>query len=294
MTGGNYKILLAILIFQTLWSCTLPVKRNVDVVDDEPYLLPYETDSVMYAQGLNSSSEMLFYESTSVVNQTIFKVKERDSHYYNALTEFYSFIMKQPGYRLLQLSSGYETPASVQDLFSKKHSALEGLWIPLHYYKSEHYVYMPCGIDNIIHLSGYALYDMPANGTPGIISFESINQESTTSGTDSGIGIKDVITIPVFKGTYDTIAIYPYAPANPLYRKNESVRIFRFVQAESKDRLELMVKIDAIHNFPLIVNECVWTEEGVLSITGPDGFADLSGFEFNFTPIDLSTLIGKP
>ena len=304
--------MLIISVFTALWSCALPVKKNADTATDEPYLLPYETgnetgagtgtiigtgyisetDSIKYIHGLDQSSEILFYESTSAVNQAIFTVRENDSPYYDALTEFYSFIMKQPGYRLLRLSPEYETPDSVQNLFSKKYSSLEGLWIPLHYYKSEHYVYMPCGVDNLIYLSGYALYDMPASGTPGIISFNSINSEPAGAGT--GSGTEDVITITAFKGTYDTISIHRYTPADPLYRINESVRLFRFVKPESEDRLELMVKISAIRNFPLIVNECSWTEEGVLSITGPDGFADLSGFEFSFTPLNLSSFIGKP
>ncbi len=277
------RTLLILLFLMLLLSCRFERADQSAETGDTPDYIPTETlellsteDSLRKALNITDSIEILFNEHSEASHQAIFAVYNPDSPYYDELQQFYLQQTAQPENRLEPLRGGWNTPDSVRKALSKPMESLSGLWIRLYPHNGNHYVYLPCGTDAYLHLTDSALYDFPAHQPPAIISFENYS-----------IGPSGEIELGVRRGTSHTVTIYPYQ----LARNYNSARLFRFSAPESPDRFELMVKLEDAGKFPLIVNSCTFTVEGLAQVLDPDGTLDLAGYEFAFHPPEPETLL---
>lgn len=274
-----------LLLFLSLLSCRFE-QSPIDSADRNSSLyLPNESpvflsveDSLRHALEIADSLEIILNEHTDEYHQAIFAVLNRDSHYYQELNQFFVTLAGLPENRMDALRAEWSTPDSVRKALSEQMEPLRGNWIRLYLYNGNHYVYIPCGLDTFITLSDSALYDFPAGEPPAIITFDDFNS-----------GVSGELEISIRQGRYQTVTLLPY----PDLAENESVRIFRFSAPGIAHRFELMVKLEEAGRFPLIINSCTFSAEGLARVIDPDGTLNLAGYEYSFTPPDFEHTADK-
>ncbi len=277
-TEDMQRALLLLLLMQPLLllSCRFERANPPAGESEKPYYISTETheflsieDSLRKALNSTDSLEILFHEHSELCHQAIFAVFDPDSPYYDELQQLFLLQSAQPENRPERLRSGWSTPDSVREALSETMAPLSGLWIRLYPHNDNHYVYLPCGTDTYLHLSDSALYDLSADQPPAILSFEHFTA-----------GPSGELELHILRGKYQSVTIYPYRTT----RNNPSAYLFRFSALGSPDRYELMVRLEDAEKFPLIVNSCTFTVEGLSQVLDPDGTLDLSGYEFAYSP----------
>ncbi len=268
-----------LLLFLSFLSCRFEQSPVHNAERNRPLHLPQESpvfllveDSLRHALEIADSLEIILNEHTDEYHQAIFAVFNRDSHYYQELNQFFVTLAGLPENRMDALRADWSTPDSVRKALSEQVEPLRGNWIRLYLYNGNHYVYIPCGLDTFITLSDSALYDFSAGEPPSIVTFDAFKG-----------GASGELELSVRQGRYQTVTLYPY----PGLADNESVRIFGFSAPDVPHRYELMVKLEEAGRFPLIVNSCTFSAEGLARVIDPDGTLDLAGYEYSFTPPDF-------